>query len=338
MRRLIVLALALATLEEAPCGRAMQHAHLAGCGERLDEPSLVKTPRVLAMVAEPPSAPPGEDVALSALVVDPAGRELEMSWTLCATEDLGDFGRGGGGGGGGALSDGNAQYGAEVEREGCVEGAPGVIALPGDGRGGATVPGAATRAFYDDLEALADTYGELIDPETVRFVIETSGLPLTAGLTVRANGEELVRAFKRILVFTGDEQNTNPPPPRFSIGHVWVSAQSATGPFACAPDGTATPTVRPNREVSLLPDPDDLRWRERYQVIEVTGEVGDREENAFYSWFSTAGRFDDDDTSAPNRDNTWRSPRTPGTYPMWLVVRDGHGGTSACRTDVTVEP
>jgi len=311
----------------------------AGCGERsLDDPSLVKTTRVLAMVTEPPSAPPGADVVIRALVVDPAARPLELSFTACVGDGLGEFGRrGGGGGGGGPLSDGNAQYGVDRQSEGCVEGAPGVVALPTGDDGSARVPGAFTRALYDDLDALVRTYGDLVDPDTLRRIVQTSGLPLTVGLRVRSEGRELVRAFKRILVFEGEPQNTNPPAPRFALGETWLSGRGVEEPFSCLPESGDGPVVAPGETVTATTDPSDLEWQQTYRVIEVTGEVADRQEGSFYSWFSTAGRFENNDTSAPDEpDNTWTAPAEAGAFPLWVVVRDGHGGTSACRADVDV--
>ena len=32
----------------------------------------------------------------------------------------------------------------------------------------------------------------------------------------------------------------------------------------------------------------------------------------------------------------WTAPAEPGPQAIWVVVRDGHGGSSACRLDVEV--
>src|SRR5262245_5678990 len=213
----------------------------SGCAEELDRPSLVQTPRVLAIVAEPPVAAPGEDVRVEALAVDPEDRPLTLSWSACARfEEL----RG--------TSD--LQYAQEPTREGCPEGEEGTYPLVQDGDAG-VLPGVLTQLFYDSLDALSETYGEL-DPDLLRFVVENSGLPIRIGLTVRAGSTVLVRAFKRVLIFTGDPRGTNPPPPRFSIGGAWVSARGVGDPWRCLPEAEPAVAARGARVV-LTPDPED---------------------------------------------------------------------------------
>jgi hypothetical protein len=55
----------------------------AACGEPLDPSSRVVDLRVLAVQADEPYAHPGDTVRLSALGVDPRGRELTWGWTTC---------------------------------------------------------------------------------------------------------------------------------------------------------------------------------------------------------------------------------------------------------------
>ncbi len=299
---------------------------LIGCAGDLDPPSIVKTPRVLAVVASPPIAPPGEDIELTAMVVDPEERPLRLSWTACSRfEALG--------------GQSNLQYGEEPPTEGCVEGAEGVFDLERRGDTG-IISGLLTSLVYEDLEVLAATYGDQLPPDLLRFVVETSGLPVTIGLTVRTGSEELVRSFKRVLIFTGEPRGTNPPEPRFAItageDEHWVSARGTDEPFTCVPEDGEVPVLDAGTHVVLTPDPDDAAWQEDYRIIDARGDVVDRHEDSYYSWFTTGGVFEEEQTQAPLRDNVWRVPRRPGFYPLWLVVRDGHGGTSACRAEVEV--
>mgnify|MGYP000078389882 CR=1 FL=1 len=46
------------------------------------------------------------------------------------------------------------------------------------------------------------------------------------------------------------------------------------------------------------------------------------------------GSFDPEITLAPERATVWTTPRDAGVYPLWVVVRDGHLGTSGCRVGV----
>ena len=78
-------------------------------------------------------------------------------------------------------------------------------------------------------------------------------------------------------------------------------------------------------------------WLESYRVLDARGELQERAERAFYSWYATGGDFDRQVTRSPLRNQLWTAPREPGANRLWLVVRDGHGGTSACGMDVTVD-
>ena len=74
----------------APLGRlpALGAALLTGCGEGPMDETLVDELRVLGIRAEPPEAAPGEPVALTALVADPAGTGADVLLWHCT--DLGD--------------------------------------------------------------------------------------------------------------------------------------------------------------------------------------------------------------------------------------------------------
>jgi hypothetical protein len=86
----------------------------------------------------------------------------------------------------------------------------------------------------------------------------------------------------------------------------------------------------------LTPEDGEEAWLETFPVIDTGGRFVTGEEHAYYSFFSTGGRFDQEVTRAPAREEIWRTPRTPGPYPLFVVVRDGHGGTSWCRAAVEV--
>lgn len=71
------------------CGRwptLLALVALAGCGEPLEKQSEVTKLRLLAVAADPPSAPPGEALALSALWSDPFGGVPDFTWTSCPAE------------------------------------------------------------------------------------------------------------------------------------------------------------------------------------------------------------------------------------------------------------
>jgi hypothetical protein len=110
--------------------------------------------------------------------------------------------------------------------------------------------------------------------------------------------------------------------------------------FTCRPVDGAPLVLPRNSDVELSPivagDGEIEPWLESYDVIDMRGELQPRDEIAFYSWFSTGGELSEGVTKAPLRNEVWRTPRAAGCHSLWLVVRDGHGGASACRLDVAV--
>jgi hypothetical protein len=56
---------------------------LVACGADFDPSSRVTSPRILAVQADAPYAAPGQEVKLSALGVDPAGRPMTWAWSIC---------------------------------------------------------------------------------------------------------------------------------------------------------------------------------------------------------------------------------------------------------------
>lgn len=294
----------------------------AACTDPFEPRSLVQNPRVLAIVAEPPEAAPGQDVRLTALVADPDERAFALRWRVCARRDS-------------ILGFSSMQYGEVRDDRGCRDDSGFFLELATDADGSTTLPGAVTEVAFDRLEAAAAAYGELIPADTLRRILDTAGLPLAVELEALDGDEIVARAFKRVNLTRREERGTNPPPPRFTADGEQLAAVAGAAPFACAP--AVEPTlVRRNAEVQLAPDPDVDAWLETFPVIDVRGQVQQAREGAYYAWFSTGGRFSRETTHAPDATTRWRAPDEPGPYPLWLVVRDGHGGTSACRAELLV--
>jgi len=281
-----------------------------GCANDFDPPSRVLGPRLLAVVVEPPEAAPGEDVVFRPLVASPDDAPL----TLALSVDLSAR----------ALAAGAGQTLGD-------QAAP--IELPWDGQE-SVLDGAETARAIDSLLAALGDAPPGTPEHVVRLVYEEVGLPLTVQLELRdERGAVVLEGFKRFFLSPRAERTTNPPGPRFAIAGQWVSASS--DPFACEPEGEA-PEVRAGAAVALAPDPSDDAWLETYRALDLEGEVIESRESAFYSWYSTAGAFSFAVTRAPDREVEWTAPEEPGDYPVWLVVRDGHLGTSACRATVRV--
>ena len=150
------------------------------------------------------------------------------------------------------------------------------------------------------------------------------------------DGELIAFGFKRFAITQRASPTTNPPPPRFSVGDVWLSARGGGDPHVCAPEEGARPVVEAEAEVTITPEEGEEAWLEPYPVFALGNEIQLNEEQAYYSWFVTAGEMDDDVTQRPEREVIWTAPEEPGVYPLWLVVRDGHLGMSYCRAEIEV--
>ncbi|MBX3274103.1 MAG: hypothetical protein KF729_27805 [Sandaracinaceae bacterium] len=280
---------------------------LAACeGPAFDEPSLVRGARVLAAIAEPPDAAPGEDVTLRALTALAPGATVE--WSLDASPA--------------ALA---LWAGQTLFEAGSPE------ALP-EGR----LDGARTQASIDALYARVGDAPPGTPEHVVRLVYEEVGLVLFATFVVRdADGGLIAEGHKRIGLSPRAERTTNPPPPRVRVGERWASAR-AGDPAACTPED-APLEARAGEVIVLAPDPDE-GWLESYPALDLAGRPIRGMENAYYSWFATAGRFRFSVTRAPERDVEWTAPDVPGDVALWLVVRDGHLGVSACALTIRVVP
>ena len=157
---------------------------------------------------------------------------------------------------------------------------------------------------------------------------------------VVADGKRLW-AQKRVLLHDSDHAHSNPPVPDFTFADRPVKGDETDSmSFACHAATTAAEQALPGERVELAPALDKATeaepWLERYSVLDASGTLTRRQELAFYSWFATAGTFEKGTTRSPTRNNVWTAPNTPGCTTLWLVVRDGHGGESACGLPVSV--
>ena len=312
----------------------------SGCIDaNFDAPSLVKSPRILAIRAEPPELAFGEDVDFEALLLDGDGSPLaeqagvELRWTVCLS--LAEV-----------VSAAGLGFNSGLE-DTCNEGGPDLVRLDTEGLApnAAHLPGTE---FFRLLTMLpmggpppTGPGGEMLDPtltDTLTTIIAVVGVPLRVRLEVWRDGEMILSAFKRFAITQREDPTTNPPPPRFSVAEVWLSARDGADPHRCEPEEGARPMVTAGAEVTIVPSDDEDTWLESYPVYGLDGSMLINDESAYYSWFSTAGGFDDAITQIPNSDVVWTAPDEPGVYPIWVVVRDGHLGLGWCESEVEVTP
>jgi hypothetical protein len=309
-----------------------------GCDEKPLEPRhKVTAPRVLAIIAEPPEVRPGQ---LTEVRVITGGTtvEPEFTWYLCARAE--------------ATTTFAAQstFGQAEPNDACFgDAGASTVRLPFTGPSALiTTPS----DLLERLEALRAVYGAGISASRLVTLARTAGLPLTVAVEMRHNDPgtdgraprtTVIRALKRIVVVDRDERNTNPPGPAFRFGASrdgrpsGVSMRYVRDDDRCEPADESGPLeVRPGTIVEIAPIPSEAPWLERYFILDAYGQPAEQLETAFYSFYSTGGAYQDDRTRIPTRNTVWEAPQRLGPITHWIVVRDGRGGTSACRYTVNV--
>ncbi len=292
-------------------------ALLTGCNLGLDPPSIVRTPRILAIVAEPPESAPGTDIHFSALTFDPEGRALTHVWRVCFSPAR--------------IARGSGLASSVPDDDQCDD-----VMLTQDGTD-AELDGARTAATVALIDSIGSVGG--FPAETIALILDTAGLAFEVELDVLdADGNLLVRGYKRVAITRRAAPTTNPPPISFDLGGTLVEP-SASAPFGCVADHGQPLRVASDTELTVRPAVplDGETWLERFPIYDYTGGIREGRENAYYAWFATGGSFSTEITRPPNRETRWRTPVEPGDHTFFLVVRDGHLGTWACSIPVIVE-
>lgn len=332
------------------------------CQDQVPSASRVEDLRVLAIRADPPELliDPGAPfstapVRFQALVVDPRGLPARFDWSVCPVESdetCADFER--------RTAEAPAEFRPLLER---------VRAQSQTG----TADAEARDAMRIDpfaVEVPAELFGYHVAASALGL---GNGAWITAVLAVTAADETLL-AQKRVVLNARDLRpfaaelealfgwrpcaledepvpdrclplaprtaNRNPEITAMEIAR-GVLADSAfepvRGPLAVAPGESIR--VRP-----ILPE----GTAERYQAIESTLEgsrlvVAEKIEEPVVSWFTAAGRFDDELTApqiTKTLDTVYTAPKDaePGAQTaIWAVVRDGRGGVGWSRIDIVID-
>lgn len=204
------------------------------------------------------------------------------------------------------------------------------------------------------IEAIAAAIG--LPREVVERVFSETGIPVIVELRVFLPGETKL-GYKRALFIadgcTEDCRGINPPAPEFAvrrrrgdgIDQTWVTGRGQDDPFTCTRCDPSSDGCEPNRKpLDLLPNEhyvlapleDGDEWLEPYTVLDLTGAFTEFTERGYFSWFSNAGQIAQGQTYFPAAEEILLTPNEPGTYALWVVSRDGHFGTSACRVEYNV--
>jgi hypothetical protein len=286
---------------------------LASCDDALDQRlSIVSTPRVLAVLAEPAEAKPGASVMYSAIVAGPDGPlASNAAWSFCTTPK--------------APTEDNAVSTACVDGDGLIDLGRGATAM-------GKVPTDACLRFGPDTPPIGpnDPPGGFRprdpDPTGGYYLpvrVETTEAPLAFGLSritcKLANASvDASRAYDQQYV-----ANNNP------------ALDALTGVLA---DGHAPA----DSDVELV-----ASWpaasTEPYVSFDVEHQtLVDRREAMRVSWYATAGELAVDSSVVDENDNgttattTWHTPASSSAT-IWIVLRDSRGGVAVARTTITVE-
>jgi hypothetical protein len=289
------------------------------CGQPFTSPALVEDPRVLAIVAEAPTVEPGATITLSP-IVGGARSEGSFRWTLCVRTESASTGL--------PLS----SFGAFEPERGCESRSAIELASPSDERAPSFVIPAG---LFEDERVLRTAFGEGLSSVTLRSLADRAGVTVIASVRWSVDGVTTT-AFKRVLVRRG-ERNTNPPPPVVRVmGRELRRPAGALDERCEFVDGMGPMRVVQGARVLFEPDPDES-WAESFTILDASGNLVQQQETAFRNWFSTAGQWDFGRSRSPDLNPTWVAPKRAGDVTLWLVLRDGHGGTSACRWVARVE-
>mgnify|MGYP000105800186 CR=1 FL=1 len=258
---------------------------------------LVDRPRVLAVVAEPPEVRPGEAATFSALIPDPTSEDdLFQVWLACPVDDAGN--------GFGCLTDFS-----DVDLENATPEELADLGLIGVAPGPFPPTYVAPLDLLDDLSEEERLEGRYVNAQVTAFPGDLT--QATSATDIDFNEVEV--AYKRLVVSEARTPNHNPSIATFVVDRLEVPADAVV-------------QVDPKQEYDLgiqLPD----GTRELYEFVTSSGEVEERVEEPYASWYSTGGEVQEEVTLYPYLESTWTSPETSGEEGTWYVVlRDRRGG------------
>lgn len=283
---------------------------MAACRPELEPgESLVSSPRLLAVRADPPETLPGARATYTALVASPDGtaRDAAIAWSFCAAPK--------------PVTNDNVVSDACLRASSLVPAGAGaelVATTPEDACilfGPDTPPGGfrprdpdVTGGYYQPLRA------DLAGAEAA-FVL--------ARVTCRlANASpEVTTAYARAYA-----PNANP-----KLEPLEATIDGRTVPLSAIPAG-ARVSFRASWPASSA---------ETYAYYDPRSQsLSTKREALRVSWFATAGSFDAEVTGRDERDvgtyvdDGWSAPAGASTVHLWIVLRDSRGGMDFAAYDV----
>lgn len=287
-------------------------APLVACGgSTLSQPWQLDRLRVLAVQAEPAEPRPGDTVTFSSLVYAPEGVEVAGAvWFACLPQDADDFGC--------ELDDALLAELEAADPETMSE--EELLALYQEAREAGLIgfePG-----LPPSWEAPAEALDGLDDTERLEgrsAVINVSVFPAGVDGDDDLSGEVEV-VYKRLPVSEAVTPNTNPGIEGFLVNGVEVES-----------GGRLVVDPRYRYELEPLLREGSV---ETYEYLGSDGEVEERTEEPYFSWYTEAGSFDQEYSLYPYSEAVWtpgdawltEAPPEGGEVRILAVVRDRRGG------------
>ena len=261
--------------------------------------SLVERPRILGIQADPPEVRPGSTVNFSALIGSPPeeSAELGVVWLACPVDDEGN--------GFGCVTDFGAidlenpdpEALAELGFIGFEPGLPPVYVPPTD--------------LLSGMTAEERREGSYVLVQVTALPLDTIEQPVD-----EVDFGEILSAYKRLIVSEAETPNHNPGRGALLVDGSLVPAESEV--VYVEPEQTY--------EIGMVLVEDAI---ESYQYVTREGEIEDRVEELYVSWYTTSGEMLEEVTLWPTLDASWVAPKEPGTTGTWYaVLRDRRGGMS----------
>lgn len=298
---------------------------VGGCAPTvLDDVTLVRAPRLLAVRAIPAEAPPGTPVRFEALVASPdaASPNPPLEWAFCNDRpSLAEPG---------PISARCRTDGAWITPLGVGDAADGTLPSEACRVFGPEPPitqqGAGGRPFDPDVTGGYQQPLRVLLRSASASSVSFFGTRIACGVqgATQSAAAEFTRRYRR---------NENP--------EITVFSRVADGgeDSLVSPD-VAPVAVSPGASVRLR-----VAWptcegdaacggAERYVVFDrPTQSVVERTEVLRVSWFATAGDFRDPRTAG---DNVWHAPQAGARVRLWAVLRDDRGGVAWRTAEINV--
>jgi hypothetical protein len=266
---------------------------------------LIDRVRILAVQADPPEATPGTQVHFTALITDP-NDEVDLTVWLACPPDLS--------GGAGCAVDLGSLSGSPTPEE---LAAAGVIGIE---------PGLPP-TYTPDESLLAD----LTDDqrlEGLNVTVQVAAFPSSMLEDTDFDPDaynQVEVGYKRLVVSDAATPNHNPTIAAFTVDGVEI------------PPGTVAEVDHAQKfELGIVIPPEAI---ETYEYKDREGQVEERTEQPYATWYCTGGTVGEYWTLYPYTQANWTSPADASETPSvtcWAVVRDRRGGMAWVEQALTI--